>query len=268
MKQTVLITGTTSGIGKAAAEKFLLEGWNVVATARDLKKIQLQGDNLLKLDLDVTNTVSINKAIAKTLDKFGSIDLLVNNAGYGLVGILEELSQEEIQQQFDTNVFGVTRCIQAVLPGMRSKAAGTIITISSMGGRVTFPLYSAYHASKWAVEGMIESSQYELAAVGITSKLVEPGAIKTDFYTRSMDLQKTKLPEYRVFQQKVLPWMTDPGSNASEPSVVADVIYRAATDGSKKLRYTAGFDAWLYTTLKKFLPHWAYRLMIKVAMGI
>lgn len=268
MKKTVLITGTTSGIGKAAAEKFLAEGWNVVATARDHKKIALTGANLLKLDLDVTNQTTITKAVAKTIETFGTLDVLVNNAGYGLVGILEELTEEEIQKQFDTNVFGTIRCMQAVLPHMRKQANGIIINITSMGGRVTFPYYSAYHATKWALEGWAESAQYELEAVAVTLKIVEPGAIKTDFFTKGMQLKTTKIQDYASFEQMVSKRLTNPGSLGSSPVVVAETIYKAATDGRKKLRYTSGLDALILTQIKKFIPDWLWRWMIKFAMKL
>lgn len=268
MSYTVLITGCSSGIGKAVAQKFLREGWNVVATARNPKNIELEGEQLLKLELDVTEPQSIKKAFADTFATFETLDVVVNNAGYGLLGILEEAKDEKIQKQFDTNVFGHIRVMQSALSHMRKRASGTIINITSMGGRATFPYYSLYHGTKFAMEGISESAYFELQAIGIKIKVVEPGMIRTDFYGRSMNLQETELPEYRVFQERVKKYVLKPGPQASEPAVVADVVFRAATDGRSKFRYTAGLDALLLTQSRKFLPDWSWRLMTKLVMRI
>ena len=155
MSKTILITGASSGIGKATAQYFHDKGWNVTATMRaPEKETQIKNDDATLLTrLDVTDEASIQAAIDATIAKFGAIDALVNNAGYGLLGTFESMSIEQIQRQFETNVFGVMRVTKAILPHFRERKAGTLINVASMGGRLTFPFYSPYHGTKWAVDG-------------------------------------------------------------------------------------------------------------------
>src|SRR5664279_825337 len=154
--KTVLITGSSSGIGKAAAIYFAKHGWNVAATMRnpsndhELSKVE----NVRLYKLDVTDEPGIQSALAAVLKDFRQIDVIVNNAGYGTTGIFEKAGKEQIQKQFDTNLFGVMNVVRQILPYFRSRRAGTIINVSSMGGLMTFPLYSLYHGTKWALEGL------------------------------------------------------------------------------------------------------------------
>src|SRR5262249_25648147 len=143
--------------------------------------------NVACLRLDVTDTETITQAVKDAVARFGSIDVLVNNAGYGLVGPFEASTKENIERQFNTNLFGLMETTRAILPHFREKRNGVLINVASMGGRITFPLYSLYHATKWAVEGYSESLQHELLPFNIRVKIIEPGPIKTDFYDRSMD---------------------------------------------------------------------------------
>ena len=188
--KTVLITGSSSGIGRAIAHYFQSKGWQVAATMRkpeneqDLDKLE----NTKLYALNVCDKHSIQEAINSAIDDFGGIDVIVNNAGYGLVGPFEASTEEQIQRQFDTNVFGLMNVTRAIIPHFRECKSGTIINITSVGGRLSFPLYSLYNSTKWAVEGFSESLQYELRQFGIKVKLIEPGAIKTDFYDLSMEL--------------------------------------------------------------------------------
>jgi NAD(P)-dependent dehydrogenase (short-subunit alcohol dehydrogenase family) len=193
MKKTMLITGASSGFGRAAARLFHQKGWNVIATMRSPEKeTELsKGDDLLLLALDVTNTKTIDTAIKAGLDRFGRIDVLVNNAGHGSLGALESATEEQIRQQFDVNVFGLISVTKAVLPVMRQQRSGIVINVSSIGGKVTFPFSSLYHATKFAVEGLTESLQYELNPLGIRLKIVEPGGYKTEFTGRSMSWLST-----------------------------------------------------------------------------
>lgn len=247
MTKTVLITGASTGIGRATAQRFQSEGWNVVATMRnpdngaDLAAL----DNVLVTALDVTDEASIKTAVAAAIEKFGTIDVLVNNAGYGAAGPLEAFPIERIRRQFDTNVIGLIEVTQAVLPHMRKAGAGVVINISSVGGRMTFPLFSLYHASKFAVEGLTESLTFELAPLGIRAKIIEPGAIRTDFAGRSLDfVNDDSLTAYQPTVQTVLSaFQARQGDGGSEPELVADVIWTAATDGTDTIRYTAGDDA-------------------------
>lgn len=250
---TILITGTSSGIGKATAKLFQKKGWKVIATMRSPEKeTELNHlENIEVVQLDVTNKEQIKAVIAQCLKNYGLIDAVVNNAGYGLVGPFETATPEEIEKQFATNVFGLIKVSQALLPHFRERKQGTIVNVSSMGGRITFPFYSLYHASKWAVEGLTESLQYELAAFNIRVKLIEPGVIKTDFYDRSRIASKTTTA-YSDLYNDVSKNMTT--RHGIDPEIVAKTIYRAVTDHSTRLRYPVGTDAKLLLILRSIVP--------------
>ncbi len=270
--KTVLITGASTGIGKATAILFQQRGWNVVATMRfpkgcvpppqkvsDLAAL----DHLICLPLDVTMPASIHSAIAAAIGKFGAIDVVVNNAGYGLVGAFETSTPEQIQRQFDTNVFGLMAVTRAVLPHFRARKQGTIVNVSSVGGRTTFPLYSLYHATKWAVEGFSESLQFELRPFNIRVKIVEPGPIKTDFYDRSADVTSNPdIPDYDRFVAKVLPKTNQAGVDGAPPEAVAQIIFQASTDRDWKLRYPVG-NIGPFLLLRKFLPEGWFAAIVR-----
>lgn len=256
MSQTVLITGASSGIGKATAQHFQAHGWNVVATMRTPdKETELTAlDNVLVTRLDVLDRDSIAAAVAQTVEKFGGIDVLVNNAGYGAYGPLEAFEMDGIERQFDTNVIGLLAVTKAVLPHMREKKSGVIVNISSIGGKMTFPLGTLYHGTKFAVEGMSEALHYELEPLGIRIKIVEPGAIRTDFGGRSFDFQNDEsLTDYQPTVAALFKAFETIGAegNTSPASLVADVIWNASTDGTKTLRYTAGADAERFMAQRK-----------------
>ena len=177
MKKTVFITGASSGFGKESVRLFSEKGWNVVATMRSPEKEQeLTGlAGVLVTKLDVTDESTIASAVTKALSAFGQIDVLVNNAGYGALGVLEAASDEEIRRQMEVNFFGLIAVTKAVLPGMRAQRSGVIVNVSSVGGRITFPFSTLYHATKFAVEGLTEALQYELTPFGIRTKIIEPG---------------------------------------------------------------------------------------------
>jgi NAD(P)-dependent dehydrogenase (short-subunit alcohol dehydrogenase family) len=247
MSQTVLITGASSGIGKAAATLFADRGWNVVATMRNPDDgAELGGrENVLVTRLDLLDSASVEAAVAAGLERFDTIDVLLNNAGYGAYGPLEATSMDVIRRQFDVNLFGLVATIQAVLPAMRAQQSGVIVNVSSVGGRITYPLGTLYHGSKWAVEGLSEALHYELSALGIRVKIVEPGGVNTDFGGRSFVF--TTNPELTDYQPLVdmaaaaLEAGTPSGNQ--EPADVAEVIFTAATDGSMQLRYISGEGA-------------------------
>ncbi|MEM9292723.1 MAG: SDR family oxidoreductase [Acidobacteriota bacterium] len=246
MSQTILITGASSGIGRATAKWFQQEGWNVVATMRSPEREEelQQLENVLVTRLDVQDAESITAAVQEGLERFGQLDVLLNNAGYGAYGLLEATPVEKIRRQFDVNVIGLLETTQAILPHFRRQGSGTVINISSIGGKMTFPLGTLYHGSKFAVEGLSEALSFELAAIGVRVKIVEPGMIATDFGGRSFDLSLDEsLTEYQEVVSKLLAGFENVGDNASPPELVAEVIYRAATDGTDQLRYTAGPDA-------------------------
>jgi NAD(P)-dependent dehydrogenase (short-subunit alcohol dehydrogenase family) len=256
MKKTVLITGASSGIGKATALYFASQGWNVAATMRSPEKeTGLSSIQNLKLyRLDVTDTASIETAIQHAIADFGQIDALVNNAGFGADGVFETMSDDFIRNQFDTNVFGLMRVTRAIIPYFRAQKSGSIIQVASMGGRLAFPLYSIYHGTKWAVEGFSEALQYELAAFNIQVKIIEPGAIKTEFYGRSRAFVGMDFEPYKAFAAKVEKVGQDAGAKGEKPEVVAQTIFKAATDGSSKMRYPTGAPAPMLLLLRKLIP--------------
>ncbi|AYL96635.1 SDR family oxidoreductase [Mucilaginibacter celer] len=246
MKNTILITGASSGIGKATAQLFQAKGWNVIATMRKPEnETELTAlDNVLVTRLDVLDLDSIKQAVSAGIEKFGKIDVLVNNAGYGAYGPLEAFPRENIVRQFNTNVIGLLDVTLALLPHFRANKSGVIINISSIGGKMTFPMGTLYHGTKFAVEGITESLGFEVEQFGGKVKIVEPGAIATDFAGRSFDFNNDEsLTEYQELVNKVMTVLPAMVANASPASVVADVIYEAATDGTNRLRYTAGEDA-------------------------
>ena len=263
MTQTVLITGASTGIGKAAAELFFERGWNVVATMRTPKS-ERSDPRWLCTRLDVMDAASISAALKEAIAKFGRIDAVVNNAGYGLSGTFESMSDEKIMRQFETNVFGLMRVSRAALAHFRPLKSGTLINVASMGGRLTFPFYSVYHATKWAVDGFSESLAFEAEEIGVKVKIIEPGAIKTDFYDRSADFTHDRtLSEYNGIVDKAVPKFAKTGAKGAPPKIVAEAIYRAATDGSSTLRYVVGADAKSLLAVRAMIPHSAYHSIVK-----
>lgn len=243
-RPVVLITGSSSGIGKATAEKFAAEGWMVAATMRDVARAPEfrsngSGGTITTFPLDVTDPKMISAAVASVESDLGPVAAVVNNAGYGLIGPFEAIEPAEIERQFATNVTGLMNVTRAILPGMRKRRRGSIINVTSMGGRLTFPFYSVYHATKWAVEGLSESLQYELRPFGIRVKIIEPGTIRTEFYGRSESrADAEQLGDYRSHFESVYRKYQQIGRTAPGPEIVADAILQAALDRSSRLRYT------------------------------
>ncbi len=247
MPKTILITGASSGIGAATAAYFHERGWNVVATMRKPADgaALAQLENVLVARLDVLDEDSIAAAVAAGLARFGAIDVLLNNAGYGAYGVLEATPMATIRRQFDVNVFGLLAVTKAVLPHMRARAQGTIINISSVGGRMTYPLGTLYHGSKWAVEGLSEALSFELGPLGIRVKLVEPGGVRTDFAGRSFEFTNDPaLAEYQPLVEGLLAAQENVDYSAHQtPREVAERILEAATDERDRLRYISGEGA-------------------------
>lgn len=244
MTKRIFITGASTGLGKATAILFAQHGWDVIATmqspesAIDFKAFP----NISVMALDVTNSAQI-KSVAEEAIKLGNIDVVFNNAGYGLAGPFEGATDKQLTDEIDTNLLGVLRVTQAFIPHFREKKSGLFITTTSIGGFVTFPYNSVYHATKWALEGWSESMAFELKPFGIGIKTVAPGGIKTDFASRS--LQMSEHPAYKEKVQKVLEIFVNPEriSKGSTSEQIAKVVYEAATDGKEQLRYIAGADA-------------------------
>lgn len=267
MNNVVLITGASSGIGLHTAKLFQTKDWKVAATMRSPEQA-VELANIVDVEtfeLDVTDIGSIQDAIAATLEKFGRIDAVVNNAGFAVVGPFEAATQEQIELQMDTNVYGVMNVCREILPYFREQKRGCIVNVASMGGRMTFPLYSLYHASKWALEGFSEALQYEIKDFGIKVKIIEPGPIKTDFYHRSQSItRKAGLTAYDGFVARALPNLQKAGETAPDGTVVADTIYRAVTDGSWKLRYPV--NSRMILAARRFLPDSIFLPIVKRAV--
>lgn len=240
MTKTIFITGASAGIGKATAKLFAEKGWNVIATMRkpeNEKELNLI-DNITLLPLDVTNPEQIKETAQKAL-ALGAIDVVFNNAGYALLGVLEAITDEQIVGQMETNFFGVVRVTQAFIPYFREKGSGLFITTGSSAGLMGFPVSSMYDASKWALEGWSESLSYELNEVGIGIKTIEPGLVATDIGDRSVIVSH---PAYESLMGKFMA-LIEHGENVTTAEQIAEVVYGAATDGKDTLRYVCGEDA-------------------------
>ena len=266
MRKTILITGASSGIGKATAMHFQKQNWNVIATMRSPEKeTELNKLENIQLEkLDVIDVASIEQAIANGISKFGKIDALLNNAGYGAYGPLETFPRENIVRQFNTNVIGLMDVTKSIIPHFRENKSGVIVNISSIGGQMTFALGSLYHGTKFAVEGISESLRYEMAEIGVKVKIVEPGFIATDFGSRSFDFQAGDIAEYQPIINALMKQWQNPGNTVSQPSLVAEVIYTAVNDGTNQLRYRAGEDAnFLLDNRKKMTDAEFFEMMNK-----
>lgn len=238
--KTIFITGASTGLGKATAKLFAAKGWKVIATMRqpeNEKELNLI-DNISLLPLDVTNLAQIKETTQKAITS-GNIDVVFNNAGYGLLGPLESTTDEQLVRQLNTNILGVIRVTQAFIPYFREKQKGLFISTTSIGGLITFPFSSVYHATKWALEGWSESMAFELKKIGVGIKTVSPGGIKTDFLGRSADMSSH--PVYQQWMERMFAGISE--DNFTPAEHIAAVVYEAATDGKDKLRYVAGEDA-------------------------
>ncbi len=267
VKKTVFITGSSSGIGRATALRFQREGWNVVATMRSPEKEQELNTlaHVICPALDVQDPASIRAAVEAAIETFGAIDVLVNNAGYGLIGAFETFSAEQIERQFATNVFGLMHVTREVLPRMRARRRGHIINVASFAGRSVFPFYSVYHASKWAVEGFSDSLSYEAACFGLRVKIIEPGTIRTAFWGRSTDrVNASGIEAYDAFGKPVLDLIDAAAASISARAEdVAATIMKAAEDDSLRQRYVVGLDAHVTLMARKLLPDSLYAAVMR-----
>lgn len=271
MNRTVLITGCSSGIGRETAFRFQREGWNVIATMRTPTNEQelVELPNVICPALDVTQEATIREAITEGLVQFGKIDVVINNAGYGLIGPFETFSSDQIDRQFQTNVLGLMSVTREILPHFRKQRSGLLINVASFAGRSIFPLYSVYHASKWAVEGFCDSLQYEVSSYGIQVKIIEPGLVKTAFWGRSTDREnRTGVNDYDEKSRPILDLIDDAANLfATKPCDVAEIIWKAANDGSHKLRYIVGVDAHATLLARKVLSDGLYRGIMKTVFS-
>ncbi len=266
--KTILITGASSGIGKETALFFAQKGWNVAATMRNIHAINT-GDypNIKKFQLDVVDEKSIQTAIEKTIQTFGDIDVLVNNAGYAAVGAFEYATTEQVKKQFDVNVFGLMNVTRAVLPYFRKKGGGTIINVASVAGHAAFPTFSLYNATKFAVEGFSEALQYELKQFNIKVKIVEPGPIKTDFYDRSMDIfTHPEMKDYDSYINPAVKKMTEMGMKGLPPVAVAKTIFKAAMSNTFKMHYPVKIQAKALICMKRVVPGPVFRGLVSYVL--
>ena len=270
MKKTILITGASSGIGKATALHFQQKGWNVIATMRSPEKetelAELENVHLERLD--VLDLNSIREAIQNGIKRFGKIDAIVNNAGYGAYGPLETFPRENIIKQFNTNVIGLMDVSREIIPHFRQNNEGVMVNISSIGGQMTFALGSLYHGTKFAVEGISESLHYEMSQLGIKVKIVEPGFIATDFGGRSFDFQAGDVEVYQPLIQALMKQWQNPENTVSPASLVAGVIFEAVTDGKDQLRYRAGADAKYLLDARKKMSDEEFFAMMSGQLGL
>ena len=271
-EKTAVVTGSSSGIGFETSLLLARNGFRTYATVRNpnkakaLRDVSERGELPIQvIELDVDSDKSVEDAINKINDESKRIDVLVNNAGYGQGGALEELSMDEIKAEFETNVFGAIRTMRAVLPIMRQQRGGTIVNISSMGGRVAFPNFPAYHGTKFALEGISESMCYETEPFGVKVVLVEPGTIKSNFFRNAKVGQKaseSSSPYASMAQAVEKAWdrIYDQATSSEE---VAKVILKAATSDNPDLRYMVGNDAVQMIEAKKRMSDLEFEAFIK-----
>ena len=270
--KVIIVTGSSSGIGLESALLLARNGYITYATMRSPEKdtsiktaVQKEGLPIRVVQLDVTDDNSVKNAVDHIISEAGRIDVLVNNAGYSLGGALEDLSMEEIKSQYETNLFGLIRVIQAVLPTMRRQRSGRILNISSGTGIFGFPGISAYVSTKFAVEGLSESIAYELEPFGIKVILIEPGFVKTNFEHAMVVAKKAQDPAspYSELMQKIMANASELAKNASDAKLVANVIVDAASNPNPRLRYLAGKDVVSWAAGKKNMDELEFFNMIK-----
>jgi NAD(P)-dependent dehydrogenase (short-subunit alcohol dehydrogenase family) len=272
-QKVAVITGSSSGIGLETSLNLARNGFLTYATARSLEKgfkintlaVDKEKLPIRVVQLDVTDNQSVNNAIQTIVSETGGIDVLVNNAGYALGGALEDLSTEELKHQYETNVFGLIRVTQAVLPIMRKQQSGIIVNLSSGAGLFGYPGGSAYVSTKFAVEGLTESIAYELEPFGIKVVLIEPGFIRTNFANAMVIAKKAQNPSspYSQMMQKVAANSGEMAKNGSPVEVVAKVILEAVTSKNPNLRYLAGKDVEAWAANKKTMSDTEFYHMIK-----
>lgn len=257
MEKVAVVTGSSSGIGLETALALARKGYHTYATMRDktksdniLEAAKKENLNIQILEMDVDKDQTIKGSIGKVLSEKKRIDVLVNNAGYFLVGCLEDLAIDEIKAQFETNFFGIIRTIQEVLPAMRHQRSGTIVNVSSVAGRIGFPVTPAYISSKFALEGLSESMRYELAPFGIRTIIIEPGVVKTNLFA-SLKRSAKQDAAYKAITEKVMQGLTMMSEMGTPPQEVARTIVSAIESEDPLPRYPVGNDAMMFLEAKK-----------------
>lgn len=257
MKKVALITGASSGIGKETALLFLKNDFIVYAAARRLERMHdLEEAGIHIIQMDVTDDYMMIKSIQEILNTEKRIDVLVNNAGYGSYGSLEDVPLSEARYQFEVNVFGMARLTQLVLPHMRSQKSGRIINISSVAGKFGEPHGSWYHATKFAVEGLSDCLRMELKQFGVDVVIIEPGLIKTEWNTIAREnlMKVSGNTVYKDLASKHVNMLKSYDDGGSDPSVIANTIIKAALKKSPKTRYAVGYGSWFILFARKIFP--------------
>ena len=267
MAKTVLITGASAGIGKATAIYLAQNGYNVYGAARRMEKMQdLKTYDIKPISLDVTKDESITACVEQIFIEAGSVDILVNNAGFGSYGSIEDVSMEDARYQLEVNVFGAMRLTQLVLPKMRDNKYGKIVNISSVGGKIVFPLGGWYHATKFALEALSDSMRNEVREFGIDVIVVEPGATKSEWGNIATDslIKVSGHTAYKDLAIKTNKVFSQLSGNIAEPIVIAKLIKKGIEAKNPKTRYHAGYMAGPVLFLRKLLPD---KLFYKMLMS-
>lgn len=257
--KSIFITGTNSGFGKETVERFAEAGWRVAATVRDLSahgQLFKQLPNVTLFELDVTDFAQVDAVAQSVIARFGTIDVVVNNAGYCLMGPTETSSMEQIKRQFDTNVFGVFAVTKAFIPHFRSKRDGMFINLASASAQFNYPFIAAYGSSKWAVRGITESLGIELAPFNIEVKAIYPGLHATKIFTKLDDGDDAKSPAFEPYAKYFKTFLSaqEAVPSVTYPANIANEIFLAANSSKGKLHIISGGDAKLYAFLKSILP--------------
>ncbi len=267
-EKVALVTGASAGIGKAIARRLLADGWIVYGAARRVDKMaDISADGARVVALDVTDDASMTACIDQILTEEGRIDALVNNAGYGSYGAIEDVPIDEARRQFEVNVFGVARLTQLVLPSMRAAGTGTIVNITSMGGRIWMPIGGWYHATKHALEVLSDALRVEVKPFGVKVVVIQPGAIESEWSAiAAQNLEKTS--KKSVYQDTIGPMMRalTGYEKAASPVVVAEAVSRAVNSASPKRRYATPLDAKTLIFLRWLLPDSLWEGMLKLAL--
>jgi short-subunit dehydrogenase len=270
-ESVVLLTGASSGIGKATAKQLLEKGYIVYGTARRVEKMaDLKEMGAHILAIDVTDDTSMVEGVNHIDKEHGGVDILINNAGYGSYGAIEDVDMAEARRQFEVNVFGLARLTQLVLPYMRQNKFGKIINITSMGGKIYTPFGGWYHATKFAVEGLSDCLRFETKQFGIDVIIIEPGGIKTEWGDIANDalLKTSGKTAYAELAQKAARLFKSRYDNPkiSDPKVIADTILKAITSKNPKTRYAEGYMAKTYLFFRKILPDKMFDKMLSLSL--
>lgn len=271
-KKTALVTGASSGMGKEIAKRLIRDGYHVYVAARQVEKMRdLESLGAQPLKMDVTAEAEVEAAVVQIVTERGGVDVLVNNAGFGLYGPMEEIGMDEARYQFEVNVFGPARLTQLLLPAMRKKGAGKIVVISSMGGRIYTPLGSWYHATKHALEGWSDCLRLELAPLGIDVIVIEPGIIETGFgdvVSEGLVKRSGTGPYAKLTNAVATATRASYGKNqASPPSLIADVVGKAVAVRRPRTRYVAGKFAGSLIAVRSWLGDRAFDRIIMSQIG-